>query len=503
MNVMTAPEQPGPQRPSITAVASIVSATATVLLGVLLGVNAVHRLSTDLFCWGSLGLAGVALLPLFWVVLAGVHDLPVLLIGAVALGAYGGALADALDGVHSSRYLTAGLAACLALQVALLARSTAGVPGPREWPRWWAVGTLGAIVVGAGVRLAVDGATRSTYDAALAVALGAAPAGLGVAVLAPLALGSARAARHGVTIRNTSAVERAAGVRSLVLDGLSTLVAGKHVTEVAPLDESHLRNLRWFAGALAHAGDDPVSQAIARLSVRGNLTGVSHSPATGLSGSVDRHPVRLTTPEAIGLGAADATVVPGQTVGVEVDRRPLGTIRVEDSVRPGAAEAVAGLREAGIDPVLISAATGPTASVVMGETGVSHLVERHSAPPSHDLARALELCKHPAARTAAVVGAGVSEPGELFHLGPDSDGIALEEASVESAALALRMGRAIWTVTRKAAGVAIGGQALVTIVALAGLLPAWAAAIGSAALCCVTWTMVVVALPSGEAPATA
>jgi hypothetical protein len=41
-----------------------------------------------------------------------------------------------------------------------------------------------------------------------------------------------------------------------------------------------------------HAAEDPIGRAIARLSTRGRLSGVERSPGLGMSGSVDRHPVR-------------------------------------------------------------------------------------------------------------------------------------------------------------------------------------------------------------------
>ncbi|WP_300682100.1 hypothetical protein [Nocardioides sp.] len=492
---MTTPELSESQRPSGAVLLGFVSACAAVVAAVLLGVDAAHPLSDGLFCWGSLAVAAVGLVAALRFVPLWLRSLPVGIVGAVALLAFAAAVVDATDAEHSAAYLTAALAAGLAVQAGALESAASVVVGPREWPRYGMVVVLAVLVLASGVWLALKGASSSTYDVALAVALGVAPAPLAVAVLAPLAIGAARARRRGVVIRHTSAAARSAGVRSLVLDGIGTLVAGKHVASVDPLDETHLRNLRWFAGALAHAGEDPMSRAIARLAVRGNLTDVAQSASMGLSGNVDRHPVRLADPEVVGLEPADVTLVPGHTVGVEVDLRPLGTIRVEDTVRAGASDAVATLVSAGIEPVLISAATGPTASAIMGETGVNHLVERTATPSGHDVTRALGLCKDPAPTAAAVVSPRPPDSSEVFHLGPDSDVFSLDEASIEHAALALGLGRAIWSVTRRARTIAIAGQGLVTLAALAGVLPPWGAAIGAGVVSGLLWGIVALALP--------
>lgn len=140
---------------------------------------------------------------------------------------------------------------------------------------------------------------------------------------------------------------------TVVLDPVGTVTAGElSVVSVDPLDPTHDRNLRWFAGALQHTADDPVAKAIARLAVRGIVTDVQHEPGIGTTGRVDRHPVRVGNPDWIGVDAPDDGW--GRTVAVEVDGRAMGHITVADTVRPQAGSATATLTESGMRVLVVA-----------------------------------------------------------------------------------------------------------------------------------------------------
>lgn len=182
--------------------------------------------------------------------------------------------------------------------------------------------------------------------AAFAVLLVALPAFLLIAHHVPLLVARRTGRRHGI-VRIGSAADRALPrLRHLVIDVEHVLTTGQLVVvDVAPLDEKHKQDLRWFAGALARgSAEDPVARAIAKLSGRGVPTSVVAGPAHTLEGAVDRHPVRFG---ANGVGGPVGT-----TVRVDVDLRPMGHITVADEVRREAGRSLAGLRASGIEPVL-------------------------------------------------------------------------------------------------------------------------------------------------------
>ena len=186
---------------------------------------------------------------------------------------------------------------------------------------------------------------------AAAVIIALLPAVLGLLPLtAWIARGRAR--REGIELPSAAGLQTARDVDLVLLDRWGTVTTGElRVCAVEPFDPDDERNLRWFAGALGHASADPVSRAVARLSARGRLTSVEQHGGDGISGSVDRHPVRLGRPEWLGMPAREAV---GVTVGVQVDARPIGYITVADDVRPDARAGVERLRATGVAAVLVS-----------------------------------------------------------------------------------------------------------------------------------------------------
>lgn len=172
--------------------------------------------------------------------------------------------------------------------------------------------------------------------------------------LLPLARWSVtrRARRCGLEFRDPAALVAARRVDTVLLDRWGTVTTGQLVvTSVDPLEEGNERNLRWFAAALEHAADHPVARAIARLAAPGRLTSVRTLPGRGISGSVDRHPVRVGRPGWLGMEERHGL---GTTVAVEVDQRPFGYITVADDVRRDASTSVERLQALGVEPILLS-----------------------------------------------------------------------------------------------------------------------------------------------------
>jgi len=156
----------------------------------------------------------------------------------------------------------------------------------------------------------------------------------------------------GIDVPDVKTLQSAATIDTLVIDRWGTVTTGDlRVTAVEPLDPENDRNLRWFAGALGHEAADPVARAIARLATRGRVRNVDQHPGVGISGSVDRHPVRVGHPPWVGMDERPGL---GRTVGVEVDNRPIGYLTVADEVREHASGSVVRLVDDGVTPVLVS-----------------------------------------------------------------------------------------------------------------------------------------------------
>lgn len=158
--------------------------------------------------------------------------------------------------------------------------------------------------------------------------------------------------RHGISSVPRPSWAVAARVDAVVLDRWGTVTTGQlKVTTVDPLDPDHLRNLRWFAGALEHEAEGPLARAVARLSPRGKVTDFAVVPGSGVRGSVDRHPIRVGRPSWVGMADRNDR---GTVLGVELDGRPLGYLVVGDEPREDAVSSVSRLTAAGVSPVLVS-----------------------------------------------------------------------------------------------------------------------------------------------------
>ena len=336
--------------------------------------------------------------------------------------------------------------------------------------------------VALGVLVATDliaaGVTWSVAPA-VAVLLVAAPLGYVVARHVPLLASRWVGRRQGITHVDAAADRALPRLRQLVIEVEHIVTTGNLVVvDVLPIDDRHRRDLRWFAGALAHGSADPVARAIARLSGPGKTVGVSVGPAHELQGAVDRHPVR------IGVNGVDSVGdVVGTTVRVDVDLRLMGHITVADEVRPGAARRLATLREENVEPILTSTSLGkPDLARVSDEVGVA---ECHPGADAGAVAATLPSATTGTLRTVAVTGAA-SPTGELaLPAGPGEDTVVrCADPSIDAGLHAIRHVRGLRQSRRVAqlcavtvivvaaplAALRIISPAYAAVVALVGLL---------------------------------
>jgi len=226
----------------------------------------------------------------------------------------------------------AAVVAAVLLGVALVLRHDQ--PPPRRPPWWWLVTVALCAAAGAALTWGEGGTAAAT--SAVTVLIAAAPG----AVVAGEPLTSRwlrrSARRSGITLPPVLGVADQRPIGSIVLDKHRTITTGSmQITSVDPIDPEHRTNLLFFAGALARRCRAPYASALSRRAGGGRVSGYREIDDGGLVGSVDRHPVRLGPPEWVGL---TAPVGRGLALGVEVDLRALGTVSLDDTLRPGAYE---------------------------------------------------------------------------------------------------------------------------------------------------------------------
>ncbi|MGE0702177.1 MAG: heavy metal translocating P-type ATPase, partial [Hyphomicrobiaceae bacterium] len=99
--------------------------------------------------------------------------------------------------------------------------------------------------------------------AAVSVLIIACPCALGLATPISIMVATGRGARSGILVRNAEALERLAGVDTLVVDKTGTLTVGRPVlTDVIPMPGTTERMLMRLAGSLERGSEHPLAEAI-------------------------------------------------------------------------------------------------------------------------------------------------------------------------------------------------------------------------------------------------
>jgi P-type Cu+ transporter len=243
-----------------------------------------------------------------------------------------------------------------------------------------AVATLG-FWLGAGLPPA------GAWSAAVAVLVVACPCALGLATPAALMAAIGRGAELGILIKSAQALETAGRVRVVVLDKTGTLTTGTmtllDICPVAGTDEQEVLRL---AGAVEDLSEHPIGQAIARAAAArlGHLeqvTDFASVPGAGVQGTVEGRKVVIGSPRFLaelpgglpaGLrDAAEAAQAAGRTaVVVGWDAQARAVLSVGDAVRPGAAAAVARIRDMGLSPALVTGDSQRAAQVMSAQLGI-------------------------------------------------------------------------------------------------------------------------------------
>ena len=327
---------------------------------------------------------------------------------------------------------------------------------------------LGIAVVTLAVWLLVGAGAGMAFTAAVAVLIIACPCALGLATPTALLVGTGRGAQLGILIRGPEVLESTRTVDTVVLDKTGTVTSGRMaLVDVVLRDPSPTARaeLLRLAGALEDASEHPLAQAIARDATAevGTLPtpeAFQNVPGKGVSGIVDGHAVLIGRESLLAdwslqvpADLADAVAAQraqGRTaVLVAWDGDVRGVLAVADRVKPTSREAVAQLRELGLEPVLLTGDHEAVAREVAREVGIERVIADVLPQDKVDVVRRLQQD----GRVVAMVGDGVNDAPALAeaHLGIamgtgtdaaiEASDITLVRGDLRSAADAIRLSR--------------------------------------------------------------
>jgi Cu+-exporting ATPase len=282
---------------------------------------------------------------------------------------------------------------------------------------------------------------------AVAVLIIACPCALGLATPMAIMVGTGRAARAGVLIKNAEALETFQKVDTIALDKTGTLTQGRAelTSVVAAAGESEEEVVR-FAASLERGSEHPLAAAIVEAALANQLPliqadGFRSVTGMGVTGTVGGHLVgvgseRLLADMGVSFDqlseAADGLRRDGQTVVfITVDGRAAGLLGVADPVKPEAAEALRNLQAEGVRVVMLTGDNAITAAAVARKLGISDF--EAGVLPDHKADAIKKLQKQ--GRIVAMAGDGVNDAPALAQaqvgvaMGTGTD-VAMESAGI-------------------------------------------------------------------------
>ncbi len=361
---------------------------------------------------------------------------------------------------------------------------------------------LPATLLVAGVAWAASGdAVR-----ALAVVVVATPCPLILAAPIAFVSGLSRAARSGVIVKGTPAIEALGEARTVLFDKTGTLTVGTpEVRDVVALDGLATDELLRLAASVDRYSAHVLGAALVRAATDAELrlspaTDVREEPGQGIRGVVDGHLVGVGSRAFLGRNAvpADELSAAARLVGtgsgeahvaVSVDGHVGGVIVMADELRPDTAQIVERLRAEGVRHVaMVSGDRRSVAERAGRRLGLDRVYAELS--PEEKLEIVSSIRANPELRPVVMVGDGVNDAPALaladvgIAMGTAGATVSSETADaiitldrVDRVADALHAGRRALYIARQSVLAGMGLSLAAMGVAAAGYLPPVAGAL--------------------------
>ncbi len=257
----------------------------------------------------------------------------------------------------------------------------------------------------------------------LAVLVVATPCPLILAAPVAIVGGINRAARRSIIFRHGPALEQIGAATVVVFDKTGTMTVGRpEVATVLPAAPFDGRELLRLAGAVEHGSGHLLARTLHAAAARAGPLPVAsaliEAAGAGVTGTVEGHEVTVggwsyVTGRQPGAAATLGALRPrphGLRAYVTVDGAAAGIVEYADAIRPGAAELVTELHQAGVRRVLLLSGDAPeNVAHVAGLVGIDEA--RGGLLPQDKATIVAELVK--AGETVVMVGDGVNDAPAL------------------------------------------------------------------------------------------
>lgn len=391
--------------------------------------------------------------------------------------------------------------------VALMREAQSQRPASARWADRWAAPFLWAVLllaVGAAAAWSVIDPSRALW-VAVSVLIVTCPCALSLATPSALLAAANALARRGVLLRRLDALEGLASCTRLFVDKTGTLTEDRprysgcvRLPAAALIDEPTLLQL---AASLAAWSRHPLAQALcesqpASAATTSTWQALREQPGAGLEGQ-DAQGRRWRLGSAPWVHGTEtphpATAIAEEDAGLETWFGPIGQpmarLRFDEAVRPGVAAALAELRAEGVRVTLLSGDAPRRVERMAALLGLDTAIG--GATPEAKLAavRAAQA----GGETVAMLGDGINDAPVLAQADVSlamGAGALLARGHADAVLLANRIGdvvalrrlsqRCVRVIRQNIAWAATYNAVCVPL-ALAGMLPPWAAGLGMAA----------------------
>lgn len=290
------------------------------------------------------------------------------------------------------------------------------------------------------------------------------PCALGLATPVAIMVGNGMGARNGILFKTSESLENAGKINIVALDKTGTITEGRpKVTDLLPAEGISEETLLKYAAALEHRSEHPLGKAIVEYA--GEKAGMPEVedfqvlPGNGLQGLIDGGTIvggsekfirsRISIPEECTKASARLAASGKTPIYFTRDNELLGIIAVADTVREDSREAIAQLRNMGVEVVMLTGDNRNTAEAIGRDAGVKHVIAGVLPEGKEQVIRRLQ--EH---GTVAMVGDGINDAPALTRadigiaigagtdVAVDSAEVVLMNSRLSDVAAAVRLSRA-------------------------------------------------------------
>ncbi|TKB50452.1 cadmium-translocating P-type ATPase [Ferrimonas sediminicola] len=319
----------------------------------------------------------------------------------------------------------------------------------------------------------------------LSVLVATCPCALSLATPAALTCGSTALRNHGLLSRSSRVLETLPKIDTLLFDKTGTLTQGNwSLTRSHSLDGHPVARHLALVAALERASSHPLAQAFRAFDQPGlSVESLEHIPAGGIQGRVNGVRYRVGHSRFIGLEQQD------DRLWLADERGSLAWFRLEDTLREDAAPTLARLQSQGLRCEMLSGDPSPQAPALAAELKMDDCHHGMTPAEKHTYLKSLQMDGH----RVAMFGDGVNDAPVLA--GADLSiamgaGTELAKSSADLVLLGDRLGPVVdgIAIAKKTVRVirqnliwALGYNLAILPLAVCGLVPPYAAAIGMSA----------------------